>query len=211
MSARRRWRSWWRGWPGCKTLVWNGPLGAFETPPFDAATVALAQAVAATHRGRRAAQRGRRRRHRLGAAPCRGAGADELCLDRRRRVPGVDGRQDPAGGGGAGGLMPAGRPRFDPRRWRSPDVNRGRGRVPGMISLGSLSAFSASGATLPVGARRPPARPARRSVCGRRRPARARRRSRCPGRRGQPGQAAAARLAAEPSGLTGFRSDGLQV
>ena len=30
-----------------KTLVWNGPLGAFETPPFDSATVALAQAVAA--------------------------------------------------------------------------------------------------------------------------------------------------------------------
>ena len=29
------------------TLVWNGPLGAFETPPFDAATVALAQTVAA--------------------------------------------------------------------------------------------------------------------------------------------------------------------
>ena len=29
------------------TLVWNGPLGAFETPPFDAATVALAQSVAA--------------------------------------------------------------------------------------------------------------------------------------------------------------------
>ncbi|MEZ5744077.1 MAG: phosphoglycerate kinase [Sphingomonadaceae bacterium] len=31
----------------CKTLVWNGPLGAFETPPFDAATVALAQTAAA--------------------------------------------------------------------------------------------------------------------------------------------------------------------
>jgi phosphoglycerate kinase len=30
-----------------RTLVWNGPLGAFETPPFDTATVALAQAVAA--------------------------------------------------------------------------------------------------------------------------------------------------------------------
>jgi phosphoglycerate kinase len=30
-----------------KTLVWNGPLGAFETPPFDAATTAFAQAVAA--------------------------------------------------------------------------------------------------------------------------------------------------------------------
>ncbi len=31
-----------------RTLVWNGPLGAFETPPFDASTVALAKAVAAT-------------------------------------------------------------------------------------------------------------------------------------------------------------------
>jgi phosphoglycerate kinase len=31
---------------GVRTLVWNGPLGAFETPPFDAATVALAKAVA---------------------------------------------------------------------------------------------------------------------------------------------------------------------
>jgi phosphoglycerate kinase len=29
-----------------RTLVWNGPLGAFETPPFDAATTALARAVA---------------------------------------------------------------------------------------------------------------------------------------------------------------------
>jgi len=28
------------------TLVWNGPLGAFEIPPFDAATVAVAQSVA---------------------------------------------------------------------------------------------------------------------------------------------------------------------
>ena len=31
----------------CKTLVWNGPLGAFETPPFDTATVALARTAAA--------------------------------------------------------------------------------------------------------------------------------------------------------------------
>ncbi len=30
-----------------KTLVWNGPFGAFETPPFDAGTVAAARAVAA--------------------------------------------------------------------------------------------------------------------------------------------------------------------
>ena len=35
-----------------KTLVWNGPLGAFETPPFDAATVALALLIARqTRRG----------------------------------------------------------------------------------------------------------------------------------------------------------------
>ncbi len=31
----------------CRTLVWNGPLGAFETPPFDEATVALARTAAA--------------------------------------------------------------------------------------------------------------------------------------------------------------------
>ena len=29
-----------------RTLVWNGPLGAFEVPPFDAGTVAVAQAAA---------------------------------------------------------------------------------------------------------------------------------------------------------------------
>jgi phosphoglycerate kinase len=31
----------------CRTLVWNGPLGAFEISPFDTATVALAQTAAA--------------------------------------------------------------------------------------------------------------------------------------------------------------------
>ncbi|MFS0736425.1 phosphoglycerate kinase [Sphingomonas sp. 1P06PA] len=35
----------------CRTLVWNGPLGAFETPPFDTATVALAQTAAALTEG----------------------------------------------------------------------------------------------------------------------------------------------------------------
>ena len=29
-----------------KTLVWNGPFGAFETPPFDAATMAIAKKAA---------------------------------------------------------------------------------------------------------------------------------------------------------------------
>ncbi len=31
----------------CRTLVWNGPMGAFEMEPFDAATVALAKMAAA--------------------------------------------------------------------------------------------------------------------------------------------------------------------
>jgi phosphoglycerate kinase len=31
----------------CRTLVWNGPLGAFEIAPFDKATVALARTAAA--------------------------------------------------------------------------------------------------------------------------------------------------------------------
>jgi phosphoglycerate kinase len=34
-----------------KTLIWNGPLGVFEVPPFDAATVAVAHHVAARTRG----------------------------------------------------------------------------------------------------------------------------------------------------------------
>lgn len=31
---------------GAKTIIWNGPMGIFEMPPFDTGTVALAKAVA---------------------------------------------------------------------------------------------------------------------------------------------------------------------
>lgn len=34
----------------CRTLVWNGPMGAFETPPFDQATISLARTAAALTR-----------------------------------------------------------------------------------------------------------------------------------------------------------------
>ncbi len=33
---------------GAKTVIWNGPMGIFEKPPFDRGTVALAKAVAAS-------------------------------------------------------------------------------------------------------------------------------------------------------------------
>ena len=93
------------------TLVWNGPLGAFETPPFDTATVAIARSVAAVT-SRAGWQRRRRRRHGLRAEACRGGGADDLCLGGRRRLPGMAGRQDAAGGRRAGGVS-GGRPPLD--------------------------------------------------------------------------------------------------
>lgn len=34
-----------------KTIVWNGPMGVFETPPFDKGTLAMAQATAEATRG----------------------------------------------------------------------------------------------------------------------------------------------------------------
>jgi phosphoglycerate kinase len=37
----------------CRSLVWNGPMGAFETAPFDAGTTAVAREVAALTRAKK--------------------------------------------------------------------------------------------------------------------------------------------------------------
>ena len=76
-----------------KTLVWNGPFGAFEMEPFDNGTIEVARSRGGTHRGRQACLGRGRRRHR-GGAQCRRRGRPvHLCLHRRRRLPGMAGRQ----------------------------------------------------------------------------------------------------------------------
>ena len=88
----------------CRTLVWNGPLGAFETPPFDTATVALAKTAAAlTREGSLVSVAGggdtvAALNH---AGVARGL---HLCFDRGRRLPRMDGRQAAAGRGRAESL-----------------------------------------------------------------------------------------------------------
>ena len=50
-----------------KTLVWNGPLGAFEMPPFDNGNRRGRRSRGGTDRGRQARLGRRRRRHGGGA------------------------------------------------------------------------------------------------------------------------------------------------
>ena len=80
-----------------RTLIWNGPLGAFEIPPFDAATnAAAAKAAELTEGGPPDLGRGRRR-HRRRAEQGRRGGRLHLRLRRGRRLPRMDGGQDPPG------------------------------------------------------------------------------------------------------------------
>jgi phosphoglycerate kinase len=58
-----------------RTVVWNGPLGAFETPPFDRGTVSAAQMVASLTRA--------------------GGTGFYIRLDGGRGLPGMAGRKDP--------------------------------------------------------------------------------------------------------------------
>ena len=72
---------------GAKTIIWNGPMGIFEKPPFDKGTVALAKAVAEF--GRRIG--GRRRRLREGHQGGRRVRQDLARFHRRRRFAGIPG------------------------------------------------------------------------------------------------------------------------
>ncbi len=54
-----------------KTVVWNGPLGAFELTPFDTATVAAAKHAASLTTVRQARHHRWRRRHRIRLEPRR--------------------------------------------------------------------------------------------------------------------------------------------
>ena len=93
---------------GVRTVLWNGPLGAFETKPFGEGTLALAREVARlTREGRLLSVAG-------GGDTVRAlndAGVAvryHLCLDRGRRFPGMAWRPRSAGGPGA---LPQRRPR----------------------------------------------------------------------------------------------------
>ena len=79
-----------------RTLVWNGPLGAFEIPPFNAATDAAArQAASLTRAGRLLSVAGGG--DTVAALNASGVGRRlHLRLDRRRRVPRMARGQDPA-------------------------------------------------------------------------------------------------------------------
>ncbi len=79
-----------------QTLVWNGPLGAFEIEPFDTGNRRRSEICGRAHQGRQARLGCRRRRHGLGAEPRRRCRRFHLCLDGGRRFPRVDGRQSPS-------------------------------------------------------------------------------------------------------------------
>ena len=57
-----------------KTLMWNGPLGAFEVSPFDQGHQRGGEGSSQAHQGGQADERGRRRRHSSRAGARRGPG-----------------------------------------------------------------------------------------------------------------------------------------
>ena len=78
------------------TLVWNGPLGAFEMTPFDQRHRGGGEARGRADEGEEADLGRGRRRHGRGAEPGRRGRRFHLRLDRGRRVSRMDGGQAPA-------------------------------------------------------------------------------------------------------------------
>ena len=79
-----------------KTVLWNGPMGVFETPPFDKGTRAIADAMAnATARARRRSSAAAIPRPRWQQAGL--ADEDEPRVHRRRRVARVSGGEEAPG------------------------------------------------------------------------------------------------------------------
>ena len=79
------------------TLVWNGPLGAFEHVALRPGHGGGGAPRRRAHPRRQARLGGRRRRHRRGAQPRRRRRPVHLRLDRRRRLPRMARRQGAAG------------------------------------------------------------------------------------------------------------------
>jgi len=76
-----------------KTLVWNGPLGAFEMTPFDRGTVVAAKHAAERTKAKKLVSVAGGGDTVAGAEPGRRGRRFFLCFDGRRRVSRMDGRQ----------------------------------------------------------------------------------------------------------------------
>ncbi len=70
-----------------KTVIWNGPMGMFETAPFDDFHFCAGTADRAAHPRQKNQKHRRRRRHHCRHFHCRPYRKIQLYLHRRRRVP----------------------------------------------------------------------------------------------------------------------------
>ena len=90
-----------------KTLVWNGPFGAFEIEPFDNGTVEVARSGRRTDRRPASLSRWPAAATRWLRSMPPASRTIHLCVDGGRRLPGMARRQDVAGRRGAARRDPA--------------------------------------------------------------------------------------------------------